>query len=167
MTDIGSPAPVPMTAGEKATRKGAALGLFAGWLIGLIYIIVWVPRPLFDPKIVSFTDEVLMAAPLAGAVVGAALGWMLRGSDRFAKLARLLTLRTGLGVNWRSRGWKIGAAVGLLLASQYMRSHSSHGFYPGSIFLVYELFVPICAFIGAGIGWYMMQTRAVPSDTDG
>jgi hypothetical protein len=161
MVDIESKGPAPMTAGERAVRQGAAIGLTLGWLSGLIYILVWVPQPLFDPKLVSFTDGVLLGVPVAGAALGAVLGWLLRNWDRFADLVKRLRISPAApslgpkGRNWRSHGWKIGTVVGLLLASQYLRGNSPLGFYTGSIALVYELFVPICAFIGAGIGWYM------------
>lgn len=57
MADSENKAPAPLTAAERAVRQGAALGLTAGWLLGLIYIAVRVPQPGFDPKVVTYTDE--------------------------------------------------------------------------------------------------------------
>jgi hypothetical protein len=58
-------------------------------------------------------------------------------------------MTTGKGVKW---GWKVGTVTGLIVAQQYIASHSPAGFFTGSIALVFELLVPLFAVLGAGIG---------------
>jgi hypothetical protein len=156
------------TASERAVRTGAVVGLTLGWAVGLIYVFVGTPDPLgFKmPNEQTPIDAVLLAAPVAGAALGAGVGWLGRRSDRLAKLAALrdIVLATSVnqkGRNWKRWGWKIGTVTGLLVATQYMRSHSLHGIYLGSIALVFELIVPAFAFLGAGIGWLVMNSAAL------
>ena len=144
-TDSENEAPVNELA-TKAVKMGAAIGLTAGWMIGLIYVLAALPSVRFEQQ--STADGILMVAPVVGAAVGAGIGWLLRDSAWFVRLA-LAPWTTRKGFKW---GWKAGTVAGLVLAQHYIATHSPLGFYTGSIALVFELFVPLCAALGAGIG---------------
>ena len=143
--DSVKPDPVD-TLTTKAVKMGAAIGLFAGWMIGLIWVLAVLPPRSFGEQ--STADLILAVAPVAGAAAGAGIGWLLRDFAPFARLA-LAPWAARMGYK---RGWKVGTVVGLLLAQFYFPSHSPLGFYTGSILLVFELIVPPCAALGAAIG---------------
>jgi hypothetical protein len=129
----------------KAVKMGAAIGMTAGWMIGLIYVGAAFPSASFEQQ--STIDGILMAAPVLGAALGAGIGWLLRDSEWFARLA-LPSWTTRKEFKW---GWKAGTVAGLGLGQNYIATHSPLGFYTGSIVAVFELFVPLCAAVGAGI----------------
>jgi hypothetical protein len=147
---------------NKAVRMGATIGMVVGWLAALIYVFVSFPIPFgFQPDLQTKIDVILLSGPVLGAVVGAALGWFMRDSNWF-KYAREITKIDGAvlppastnprAVKW---GWKAGTVAGIFLGQYYIQTHSPLGFYTGSIVLVFVLIVPICAGLGAGIGWLM------------
>jgi hypothetical protein len=145
---------------NKAVKMGATIGMVVGWLLALIYVFVSFPIPFgFQPNLQSKIDGILLAGPFFGAALGAAIGWYLRDSKRFG-IAREITNVEGAvlppgspnrrAVKW---GWKAGTVAGILLGNYYIRTHSPLGFYTGSVVLVFELYVPFFAGLGAGIGW--------------
>jgi len=147
---------------NKAVKTGATIGMVVGWLAALIYVFVSFPIPFgFQPNLQTKIDVILLIGPVLGAAVGAVVGWFLRDSDRF-KIAREITKIDGAvlppgstnrrAVKW---GWKVGTVAGIFLGQYYIQTHSPLGFYTGSIVLVFELAVPLCAGLGAGIGWLM------------
>jgi hypothetical protein len=136
---------------SKAVKIGAAIGMTAGWLIGLIYVLAAFPPVSFQLR--STADGILLAAPVLGAALGAGIGWLLRDSERFARLA-LPSWTTRKEFKW---GWKAGTVAGLGLGQNYIATHSPLGFYTGSITLVFESFVPLCAALGAGVGWLFID----------
>ena len=158
---------IASTAAAGAVKTGATLGLTLGWLVGLTYVFASTPDPLGFMQPVERTpvDAVLLALPAAGAALGAGIGWQRRDSGGLAKLATSLGILPApivapKGPNWTRWGWKIGTVTGLLLASGYISAHSIHGVYLGSITLVFELFAPFCAFLGAAVGWLMTNAAA-------
>jgi hypothetical protein len=68
----------------KAAKGGAYLGLTVGWLGGLIYVLVVFPSIGFEQQ--SSADGILMGAPIIGAAIGISIGFLLRNSDRVARL---------------------------------------------------------------------------------
>jgi hypothetical protein len=135
----------------KPVKTGAAIGMTAGWMIGLIYVVFAFPSMSFGQQ--GDVDGILMSAPVLGAALGAGIGWLLRESERFARLA-LPPWTARREVKW---GWKAGTVVGLGLAQSYIATNSPLGFYTGSIALVFELFVPFFAALGGGIGWLVIS----------
>jgi len=137
----------------KAVRAGAYLGLAAGWMAGLVYVVAVFLPIRFEQ--VSTADGILIAVPVIGAAVGAAVGWLLRNSERF--LLVIAPCWTTLNdAKWGSRS---GGIVGLFLAMSYIRANSPLGFYPGSIALAFELIVPACAALGAGVALLLTVRR--------
>jgi hypothetical protein len=149
---------------NKTVKKGATIGMVVGWLVALIYVFASFPIPFgFQPNLQSRIDSILLIGPVLGAVVGGALGWFTRDSNWF-KIAREITNIEGAvlppentnrrAVKW---GWKAGTVAGIGLGQYYIANNSPLGFYTGSIVLVFELIVPLCAGVGAclgaGIGW--------------
>jgi hypothetical protein len=130
----------------KAVKMGAFIGMTAGWLIGLFCVALVFSSASFEQQ--STVDGILMASPVLGAVLGAGIGWLLRDSERFARLA-LPSWTTRKEFKW---GWKAGTVAGLGLGQNYIATHSPLGFYTGSIAAVFELFVPLCAALGGCIG---------------
>ena len=147
---------------NKAVKMGATIGMVVGWLVTLTYVFVAFPIPFgFQPNLQTRIDVILLAGPVLGAVVGAALGWFMRDSNWF-KYAREITNSEGAvlppgstnrkAVKW---GWKAGTVAGIFLGQSYITSNSPLGFYTGSIVLVFVSIVPLCAGLGAGIGWLL------------
>jgi hypothetical protein len=147
---------------NRAVKMGATIGMVVGWLAALTYVFASFPIPFgFQPNLQTKVDVILLTGPVLGAAVGAVIGWFLRDSDRF-KIAREITNMEGAvlppgstnrrAVNW---GWKAGTVAGIFLGQYYITSNSPLGFYTGSVVLVFELFVPFFAGLGAGIGWLM------------
>src|ERR1700683_4879229 len=132
-------------------KMGALIGMTAGWMIGLFYVGVAFSSASFEQQ--STVDGVLMASPVLGAALGAGIGWLLRGSRRFAGLA-LPPWTTRKEFKW---GWKAGTVTGLGLGQNYISTHSPLGFYTGSVAAVFEVFVPFCATLGGGIGWLLIN----------
>ena len=137
----------------KAVKAGTFLGLTVGWLAGLVYVLAAFPSVGFEQQ--STADGILTAAPLIGAAVGAGIGFMLRNSERFARITAP-NWTTFKEVKW---GWRTGGIVGIFLAQSYIASNSPLGFYTGSIALVFELFAPACAVLGGGIGLLLISKR--------
>jgi hypothetical protein len=132
-------------------KMGALIGMTAGWMIGLCYVGVAFASASFGQQ--STVDGILMGSPLLGAALGAGFGWLLRDSERFARLT-LPSWTTRKEFKW---GWKAGTVTGLGLGQSYIATHSPLGFYTGSVAAVFELFVPLCAALGGGIGWIFMN----------
>lgn len=130
----------------KGVKMGAAIGMTAGWLAGLIYVFAAFPSVSFEQQ--GTADGILIAAPTLGAALGAGVGWLRRDSDRFARMV-LPPWTTRKQFKW---GWRAGTVVGIGLGQNYIATHSPLGFYTGSIALVFELYVPLFAVLGAGIG---------------
>ena len=64
---------------NKAVKMGATIGMVVGWLVTLTYVFVAFPIPFgFQPNLQTKIDVILLAGPVLGAVVGAALGWFMR-----------------------------------------------------------------------------------------
>jgi len=145
----------------KWVRGGAYLGLTAGWLAGLIYVLAAFPSIGFEQQ--STADGILIAAPTIGAAVGAVIGWLLRDYEPLAHLAApdWITFKE---VKW---GWRTGGIAGLFLAQHYIAEHSPLGFYTGSVALVFETFGPLFAAIGGVIGLLLkvMGDRPAPPTT--
>lgn len=135
----------------KAVKMGAFIGMTAGWLIGLFCVALAFSSASFEQQ--STVDGILMASPVLSAVLGAGIGWLLRDSERFARLA-LPSWTTRKEFKW---GWKAGTVAGLGLGQNYIATHSPLGFYTGSIAAVFELFVPACAALGGGISWLFIN----------
>jgi hypothetical protein len=141
---------------NKSVKKGATIGMVVGWLAALIYVFVSFPIPFgFQPDLQTKIDVILLTGPVLGAAVGAAVGWFLRDSNwREVTKIEGAVLPPGTtnrrAVNW---GWKAGTVAGIFLGQYYIQTHSPLGFYTGSIVLVFVLIVPLCAGLGAGIGW--------------
>jgi hypothetical protein len=142
----------------KAVKGGAYLGLTVGWLGGLIYVLVVFPSIGFEQQ--SSADGILIAAPIIGAGVGTSIGYLLRSSDRFARL----TAPNWIAVKEVRWGWRTGGVVGILLARHYISANSPLGFYTGSIALVFETIAPFFAALGGAIGFALATNRdgAVP-----
>jgi hypothetical protein len=147
---------------NKAVKTGGTIGMVVGWLVALIYVFVSFPIPFgFQPNLQSKIDAILLAGPALGAAVGGVIGWFMRDSNRFG-IAREITNIEGAvlprgrtnrrAVKW---GWKAGTVAGIFLGQYIITSNSPLGFYTGSIVLVYELIVPLCAGLGAGAGWVL------------
>jgi hypothetical protein len=135
----------------KGVKMGAAIGMTAGWMVGLIYVLAAFPFVSFDQQ--GTVDGILIAAPILGAALGTGVGWLLRNSERFARLA-LPSWATRRQVKW---GWKAGTVAGIGLGQTWISTHSPLGFYTGSVALVFELYVPFFAVLGAGIGWFLLN----------
>jgi hypothetical protein len=88
---------------------------------------------------------ILIAALIIGAALGAGVGWLMRNSERFARVAPP-EWTAFKEVRW---GWRTGGITGILLAQHYIAANSP---FPGSIVLVFELFFPFFAALGGGIG---------------
>jgi len=154
---------------NKAVKKGGTICMVVGWLAALTYVFVSFPIPFgFDPNLQTKIDAILLIGPVLGAAVGGATGWFMRDSNWFG-IAREMTNMEGAvlppgstnrrAVNW---GWKAGTVAGIGLGQYYITNNSPLGFYTGSIVLVFELAVPLCAGLGAAIGWLMTSKSVVP-----
>jgi hypothetical protein len=152
---------------NKAVKKGATIGMVVGWLVALICVFVSFPIPFgFQPDLQSEIDVILLTGPALGAAVGGVIGWFMRDSNRL-DIAREITNIEGAvlprgstnrrAVKW---GWKAGTVAGIFLGQYYIKANSPIGIYTGSVVLVFELIVPLCAGIGAGVGWLMTNKIA-------
>jgi hypothetical protein len=56
----------------KPVKMGAAIGMTAGWMIGLIYVVFAFPSMSFGQQ--GDVDGILMSAPVLGAALGAGIG---------------------------------------------------------------------------------------------
>ena len=141
---------------NKAVKMGATIGMVVGWLVTLTYVFVSFPIPFgFQPNLQTKIGAILLVGPVLGAVAGAALGWFMRDSN-WREITKIegTVLPPGStnrrAVKW---GWKAGTVAGIFLGQYYITSNSPLGFYTGSIVLVFVSIVPLCAGLGAGIGW--------------
>jgi hypothetical protein len=62
-------------AAAKAVKMGAAIGMTAGWMIGLIYVLAAFLSVSFAQQ--STADGIPIAAPVLGAALGAGIGWLV------------------------------------------------------------------------------------------